>query len=135
MSTDSLHRQFILDGEQQASSLWAFLRNNWKALAGAGKPLLVTVEHYRKRRSNKQNARYWAILQNIADNAWVNGQKYSAETWHEFFKGKFIGYIDLPYGGMQAMSSAGLKTDEFAEYTTQVEVFGVQELGVKIDKF
>lgn len=130
-----MQRQFILSGEAQAESLWAFLKNNWKVLAATSKPLLVTVEQYSKKRSNKQNSRYWAIVQQIAENGWVNGRKYDSETWHDFLKGHFIGYDDLPFGGKRPLSSATLNTEEFNVYMEKVELFAREELGIPIDQF
>lgn len=61
-------RTFVLRNEPNANALWQFLKNNWRALAGAGKPLAVTVQEHKTKRSTDQNKRYWAILNEIAAN-------------------------------------------------------------------
>ena len=55
-------RAFDLRTDHNARSLWLLLRNNWRALAGDGKPLSVTVQEHKEKRSSDQNRRYWAIL-------------------------------------------------------------------------
>lgn len=124
-------RTFVLRGQPQAQLLWAFLKANWEALAQAGKPLAVTVTEYKSKRSLEQNKRYWALLNEIAEQAYVGGQQFSAEAWHEHFKRKYIGCEDLPGGGQIGISTTSLAVSEFADYMTKVEQFAVTELGVE----
>lgn len=80
-------------------------------------------------RSQQQNKRYWAILGEIAELE-VDGRKYTAEVWHEYFKGKFIGLeeIALPSGKslVRPISSTTLDVPAFADYMTQVEAWAAQ---------
>lgn len=125
-------RTFVLRGEPQAQNLWAFLKANWQALAQAGKPLAVTVTEYKTTRSIEQNKRYWSILNIIADFAWVNGVQFSAEAWHEYFKRKYIGHVDLPNGGTVGISTTSLSVAEFGDYMLLVERCAAEELGVEV---
>lgn len=125
-------RTFILRDDMNAAALWAFLKNNWKPMATDGKPLAVTVTPHKAKRSSDQNKRYWAILNEIAENAWINGQQFSAESWAEFFKGKFIGFEETPDGRRIGISTTTLDVSEFNEYTTRIEVYAAAELGIEI---
>lgn len=124
-------RTFVLRGEPQARMLWAFLKANWQTLAQQGKPLAVTVTEHKTKRSADQNKRYWAVLNEIAAQAWVNGQQFSADAWHEYSKRKFIGHEDIPGGGTIGISTTSLTVAEFADYMTKVERFAADELGVE----
>lgn len=125
-------RTFVLRDEPNARALWQFLKNNWRALAGAGKPLAVTIQEHKAKRSVDQNKRYWAILNEIAANAWVSGRQFSAEAWHEFFKAKFIGYEETPDGRLHGISTTTLNVAEFGDYMTRIEVYSTDELGISI---
>jgi hypothetical protein len=125
-------RVFVLRGEQQAQSLWAFLRQNWQAMADANKPLSVTVAEHKSKRSGEQNKRYWAVLNEIAEQAWVAGKQFSSDAWHEYMKRKFIGAEDLPGGGQIGISTTALSVAEFSDYTTKIEAYAATELGVEI---
>lgn len=79
------------------------------------------------RRSHPQNARYWLLLHAIAERVRPQGAVYSAETWHTYFKSRFIGCDDvrLPNGKTIPMprSSADLDIDQFGTYMTAVEAW------------
>jgi hypothetical protein len=108
------------------SQLYPFLA----AVLQAGGRWVLTVD--RRKRTKAQNMRYWGngVLKQIADQATVNGKRYSAETWHELAKRKFIGVIELPDGQCIGMSSAALSTVEFCEFCDKVEAWAASELGV-----
>lgn len=127
-----MHRLFVLRSDVQAKSLWAFLRQNWAALAAQGKPLAVMVSEYKAKRSGEQNKRYWAILNFIAESAFVNGKRFSAEAWHEHFKRKFIGLEELPNGGSVGISTTTLEVPEFNDYMRSVESYAITELGLEM---
>ena len=96
----------------------------------AERRLVLTVGP--KKRTPAQNRRYWGrgVLSQVAEQAAPGGRLYSADTWHELFKRKFIGVIELPDGSVQGMSSAGLDTAEFCAFCDQVEAHAATELGV-----
>ena len=83
-----------------------------------------------ERRSTQANARYWLLLHEIAENVKPAGQAYSAETWHTFFKSKYLGCeeVKLPNGKVFQIprSSADLDTAEFADFQTQVEAWAAE---------
>ena len=85
-----------------------------------------------RRRTTKQNKRYWGrgVLAQVAEQAAPGGRMFSAETWHELMKRKFIGVEELPDGSVRGKSSTGLSTVEFSAFCDQVEAYAATELGV-----
>lgn len=90
----------------------------------------------RHKRSNPQNARYWLLLHAIAEKLKPQDAIYSAETWHTYFKSRFLGCeeIALPNGKVLQIpnSTADLEIPEFADYMTKVEVWA-NEHGVWLE--
>ena len=123
-------RQFILRTELNCKALYAYLKQNWQSMANDNKPLAVTVATYKDKRHNQQNRLYWSYLKQIATQAMVEGKQYSDECWHEFFKGHFLGYVDLPDGRKIGESTTKLNVTDFASYVNNVEAYAVTELGV-----
>jgi hypothetical protein len=95
-----------------------------------GRRLMLTCKL--RTRTAKQNKRYWGcgVLAQIAEQATVGGRLFSAPVWHEQFKRQFIGVIALPNGDVVGMSSTGLNTAEFCEFSDKVEAYAATELGV-----
>lgn len=130
-----MNRVFVLRNDSHAQGLWAFLRSNWKACAEQGRPLSVQVSEFKSKRSLEQNKRYWALLNEIAGQAFVAGEQFSQEAWHEHFKRTFIGSEEhkLPSGAVETrgISTTTLNVSEFASYMTRVEEYAASELGVE----
>lgn len=124
-------RTFVLRDERNANALWVFLKSNWRALADENRPLAVTVAEHKAKRSVDQNKRYWAILNEIAEGAWIGGRQFSTEAWHEFFRAKFIGYEETPDGRQIGISTTTLSVAEFGDYMTRVEAYAAADLGVE----
>ena len=122
-------RTFILHGESQYKAMTAYIALNWQACADNGKPLAVTVAEYKDKRNLQQNRLYWAFLHQIEEQAMIERRRYSDECWHDYFRGKFIGFEDMPDGSKRPMSTTKLSVSEFADYVTKVTVYAV-ELGV-----
>lgn len=125
-----MHETFILRDDTVARRLWALLRNNWPSMAQANKPLTITVQEYKARRNNDQNRLYWALLNQIAAQAWLDGKQYSADAWHEYYKRQYIGMEELPKGGRVGLSTATLSVSEFSDFINQVEAHAATDLGV-----
>ena len=91
----------------------------------------------RIRRSSEANRRYWLVIHTIADKVKPEGQQYSADTWHAYFKLKLLGGDDvkLPNGKVIVVpkSSAELDKHEFHEYAEQVEMWA-GERGAYLDE-
>lgn len=95
------------------------------------------LKPWKSTRSLEANARYWVILTEISEQLRPDGREYSPETWHRFFKAKFLGKDTVVIDGEVLLierSTAKLKTRVFSDYTLQCEVYGVEH-GVKFSDF
>lgn len=131
-----MNKTIILRGDLQAQSLWALLKSNWRAFADAGKPLAVSITEAKSKRSTAQNARYWALVTEIADQAWVDGKQFSKEAWHELLARRFgvCKEITLPDGEIVLVreSTGDMDVATFTAFMTRVEVFAAQDLGLEL---
>jgi hypothetical protein len=96
------------------------------------KPLKLTVEPFRARRSNTANARLWALHQRAAD---FTGM--SAEEMHEIALCRFYGYEEKKIGGIVRQipieRSSTKNTADFAKFMEATEVWYIQEFGVFLE--
>lgn len=134
MST--LYREFILRGPSAWQALVAFVRTNAKACNDRERPLRVIVTEAEAKRRLEQNRYYWGVvITSIAEQAWVNGQRFSKDAWHEYFAREFglCEDITLPSGEVvtRRMSTTEMSVSQFAEYTEKVHAYGAMELGVE----
>ena len=125
-------RQFVLREESQCRALYAYLRHNWPAMAAQGKPLAVTVAEHKDKRHAQQNRLYWALLRQVANQAMVDGRRYSDEVWHEQFKREFIGCEELPSGATVGISTTALSVEEFSTYIERIREYASDELGIEL---
>lgn len=120
-----MKQQILIDNERARGYALGII----KAMA-ITEPMLVIIEPYRDKRSHEQNRRYWAILQDIADQVKPSGSGYSADTWHKYFAAKLIGIneVKLPNGKalVEPVSTTTLKVDEFNDYMTKIEAFAAE---------
>lgn len=83
-----------------------------------------------QQRSNAQNARYWALVSEIADRLKVDGNSFDATQWHEWFKKRFLGADEfrLPSGETMIVikSSSDLDEAPFSDYMTKVEAWAME---------
>lgn len=90
----------------------------------------------RRRRSNPQNGFYWALLHLLSEQLRPNGEAYSAEQFHTYYKSRFLGCDDvtLPNGKTLVIprSSADLDVTAFGEYFDKVQA-DAAERGVYLD--
>lgn len=103
-------------------------------------PIEAVFREKQKGRKPDANALMWAgPLKDIAEQAWVEGRRYSAEVWHEQFKRLYLpeeydpelckeGYRKWDYtpSGDRVLigSTTQLTVKGFAQYLTQVEADG-----------
>ncbi len=84
----------------------------------------------KQRRSNAANARYWLLLHALAERLPVQGQLFSAESWHLWAKSKFLGAVDvkLPSGKVIIVpnSTATLDTAAFNDFMASVEAWAAE---------
>ena len=88
----------------------------------------VIIQPFKSKRSLEQNQRLWKLYNEIADNVWIDGRKYEAKVWHEYFKTEYLGFDDLtlPNGKtvIIPLSTTKLNTKQMTEYQTKIELFG-----------
>jgi len=78
----------------------------------------------RHKRSNPQNGLLWLLYHQMAAKDW-GGQRYSADSFHAYYKSKFLGVDDvkLPNGKTitEIRSTANLDVAEFSAYFDAVQ--------------
>lgn len=139
----ALARTFILREPQHAQSLIAFLKSNAGPMAQQGQPLEVRVCVYKAKRSTEQNSLMWALLQQIADQAWVGGRRYEPEVWNVHMKRELLPeetargvkkWRHLPSGERELfMSTTDLDVSEMSTYVEKLQAKAAVELGVIFD--
>lgn len=112
-----------------------------KALTMAGKPVAVDVREWESDRSIRQNRYYWGVvLKEISAQARVEGQRYTAEAWHELGKRQFLGYEirKVTVAGRRKKtvirslrSTTKLKVKAMSDYLERFQAFAATELGVR----
>lgn len=101
------------------------------------RPLLVKISEEPKKRSNPQNSLYWALLGDIAEQAWLDNRSYTSDIWHEFARRQIMPetitladgtvrskWEEMPDGTATVISTTLLSKESFADYITAVEAFG-----------
>jgi hypothetical protein len=125
-----MNKVFVLRDKRILEAFLAFLVANWEAMSRTKHPMQVVCQPESTKRNLAQNRYYWNLLNQVSTDAWIEGRQYAAEVWHELAKRKFVGCVDMPGGGLMAMSTTDLSTKEFADYVTKVEAWAASELGV-----
>ena len=133
---NKLYREFILDTEPRWNAAKLFIENNWRGFAEQKIPLRLIITTAEAKRNSEQNKRYWkAVLEQISQQVWLDGQQFSKDAWHEHYAEKFgvKEEIRMPDGGLKLRrkSTTEYKVREFSDYMTQVEADAAQEYGVR----
>lgn len=131
-----LYREITILGPEQLSNMVRFIKGNAQAYIDRGRPIRVIITTEEANRNKAQNKRYWGfVLRDISEQAWVDGQQYSTEVWHEFFARLYAEHDDvtLPDGQVvsRRKSTTKMGVSEFADYMQRVEAYGATELGVR----
>lgn len=102
-------------------------------------PLMVEIKPHEDGSQAHQRAWYWWTLSIIADQAEVNGRRYSKEVWHEWYKQKFLPIVgELTKDGMTVFiyqSTEKLSIKERRNYRYMIEADAIQELGVRFPEY
>ena len=112
------------------------MRSIWDNLNGwfENGNLDITIRPHKSKRSIEQNRRLWKIYGELADKAWVNGRRYSAETWHEYCKGVLLGFdIKAMPDGTEVktpISTTTLNTAEMTDYQNRLQSWAAGEFGI-----
>lgn len=105
-------------------------------------PFQVVISDVVKERKLSANAYYFMRVDEIAEQAFINGKQYSTEIWHEYLKKNVLDEeVELKDGTMRSkwteniegslsvISTSVLSKTCFYNYTIKCESFGA-ELGV-----
>jgi hypothetical protein len=96
------------------------------------KPLKLTVEPFRARRSNTQNARHWLLLQKVAAELGM-----SPDDIHEVALCRYFGYEEKKVGGIIRQipleRSRVQDVKRFAEFARATEEWIIHEFGIFLD--
>jgi hypothetical protein len=88
------------------------------------------VEIRKPSRSLEQNALYWSTVHEIAEQVSVDGQKYTPQVWHKYFKERYLPgrILELPYGHIveAEASTSGLTKEQFSHFVEQVIQFKLE---------
>lgn len=137
-------RSFLLRTPEDAAGLTGFLKSTAPVAAKDGRPLFVTVAQRADSRSARANRFMWgAVIQQCADQLKLNGQTFSPETIHEYFKRAHLPEITasgkrkwdvMPSGERRlAIGTSDLDSTEFAEYLEKCQAEAASEWGVEFD--
>lgn len=114
--------------------LMTTIYNNLGVWLESNAELEVCIRPYNSKRSIEQNRRLWKLYAKLADEAWVNGRRYSAETWHEYCKGMFLGYElkAMPDGTelKTPISTTTLNTAEMTDYQNRLQAWAAGNFGL-----
>lgn len=133
-------RRILLREPEQVERAIAALRN---APLDPIRPIECLIREEVKARKKSQNDMMWAgPLADIAAQVWVEGRQYRAEVWHEHFKETYLPEEydpelcksedyrkwDIGPSGRRILvgSSTDLTRKGFAQYVTEIEVFGAE---------
>jgi len=117
---------------QQGHTALARLWHDLKPLLIAGKRIVVEVRE--ATRSLEQNARMWAMLEDVSAQVEWYGRKLTPEEWKHVFSASLKGQDVVPglYGGFVVLgvSTSRMTIREMGELMTLMEAFGA-ERGVR----
>lgn len=126
-----------VQAHQAASQAYALAQ---AILANGGRARILAEEH-EDDRSLQQNRFYWGpCLREIAEQARIEGQRWTAEAWHELFKRMFLGYEikkvhvagkRRPVVIRRLRSTTGLKVKAMGAYLDKLQAFAATDLGVQ----
>jgi hypothetical protein len=130
-----MYREFTLTNNNVWNALKEIIKANAKSFADKGSPLRIIVTSEEKKRNAEQNRMYWGgILRQISDQAWVSGQQYTTDTWHEYFARKHGVCEDVTLPGGEVVvrrkSTTQMSVGEFSEYMTRVQADAASSMGV-----
>jgi len=130
-----LYREITIHGVSQLAGLVSLIKSNAQACIDAKTPIRVIVTTEEQKRNAEQNRYYWGMtLKTIAEQAWVGGKLFDAETWHEYYARKFGPHedVEMPNGEIVSIrkSTAKMGVGEFTEYVRRIESDAATEMGV-----
>lgn len=106
-------------------------------MARDGRPLRVILVEEEQDRLESQVKAYWSmVIKPIAEQVWVDGQRFSEKTWHHHMKDLFLPARELrmPDGSIKlvqpSIARGEITVGQMAEYMTKVCAHASQDYGV-----
>lgn len=96
----------------------------------------VTVKQHVRRRSNDQNARWWALMTAISQQApaHMDGQWFHPEVWHEHLVARFAGMEPGPFGDGIRKQTSKMDRQAFEALMHEAEAWAFDEFpGFRFD--
>lgn len=115
-------RRFVIDSMGRLLGVVGFIQT-----LDLSKPVEIIIQ--RPKRTNPQNAHYWAMVSAFA--RWAGdstGQYRTAEQWHYVLKCHLLGMEEVG-GVMVAVHSKDKDIPDFAEYVARVEGYLLSQFG------
>lgn len=133
-----MFREFTLRSPAAWHAALAVIKGNAKACADAGRPIRLIITTEEEKRNSEQNRRLWGyVYRTIAEQAFVNGQQFDADVWHEALCRRFgvCDEVTLPDGEIvtRRKSTTQMTVSEFSEYMERVTAYATQQLGVQFE--
>ncbi len=114
------------------------------ALIADGKEVRIRAEEAEDERSLQQNRFYWGVvLKEIAEQAVIDGARWTAEAWHEYGKRTYLGYEikRIVIAGRkrkavsrQLRSTTKQSVKRMSKYLDELMAFAVTDLGVRFSE-
>ena len=119
--------KFVIKDNKDKQSLFSYLKE-------LENDYIVSVKKQRNTRSNMQNSYYWkCIVQGLAEEL-----GYFPNEMHDALRAKFLSeYEMISYNDNQIAinkigSTTALNTKEFEQYTEQIRVWALTDLGIRL---
>jgi hypothetical protein len=134
-----LYHEFVLSGDTAWKQFVSLMKANAKACIERGTPIRLIVTTEERRRTPEANAFYWGVvLREISEQAWVNGNQFTADTWHEYYAEQYCPRVEvtLPSGEIfsRRKSTSDMTQKEFADYMTRVQANAASEHAVEFEE-
>lgn len=118
---------FVLRNPDIVRALWSHVQGSWR---DSSPPLEVKVAPQKQTRSSEQNARMWAMLDEVSRQVDWYGNRLTADEWKDLFtaslkKQRAVPGID---GGFVVLGTRTSKMTvaEMGELMTLMEAFGAE---------
>lgn len=135
-----LYREFVLRGRADWAEVVSTVRAAAPYMAERGRPLRLILADEGADRLEEQIRAYWkAVIEPIADQVVVDGQRFSPRAWHKHMKSRFLPPVELrmPDGTVAeiepSIARGEITIARMAEFTREVEAHAAADLGVIFD--
>lgn len=133
----TLRREIVLRGRPDWAEVVATVREAAPSMARAGRPLRVILADDGGDRLDEQVKFYWkAVVEPIAAQAVIDGQRFTPRAWHKHLKGQFLPpkEMRLPDGSVTfaepSIARGEITVGAMAHYINEVKAHAATAYGV-----